>query len=166
MSLESQIATLTEAIDNLAFILKQQAVLNHAAPVVTITPEPEPKPLPVVTAAPAPVVAPVPVAAPVMPTPVFTPVPAPVVAPAVVAMPAPPVFLSQPVAAPVAPAQSAAPFSDAKGLMDYIMASYTAMGAEKGSKIQDVLKSLGVAAVNEIKPEQYAALFAGVEALK
>jgi hypothetical protein len=53
MSLETQIQTLTEAIDNLAFIIKQQAILAQAAPAplvapapaVTIVPEPEPKPI-------------------------------------------------------------------------------------------------------------------------
>ena len=104
---------------------------------------------PTVAAAPAPVaVAPAPVAAPVAP-------------PAPVTMPAPPTFTAPPVAAP-----TAAPFSDAKGLMDYVMSAYKALGPQKGASIQQVLTGLGVSTINEVKPEQYAALFAGVEALK
>ena len=99
------------------------------------------------SAAPA-VVAPAPVAAPVAP-------------PAPVAMPAPPTFTAPPVAAP-----TTAPFSDAKGLMDYVMSAYKALGPQKGASIQQVLTGLGVSTINEVKPEQYAALFAGVEALK
>ena len=86
--------------------------------------------------------------------------PAPV-APPVVAMPAPPTFTAPPPAAP-----AAAPFSDAKGLMDYVMSAYKALGPQKGAQIQQVLTGLGVSTINEVKPEQYAALFAGVEALK
>lgn len=105
---------------------------------------------PTVAAAPAPVaVAPAPVAAPV-----------PVVPPVAV-MPAPPTFTAPPPAAP-----TAAPFSDAKGLMDYVMSAYKALGPQKGAQIQQVLTGLGVSTINEVKPEQYAALFAGVEALK
>lgn len=103
---------------------------------------------PTVAAAPAPVAV------------VPTPAPAPV-APPVVAMPAPPTFTAPPVAAP-----TAAPFSDAKGLMDYVMSAYKALGPQKGAQIQQVLTGLGVSTINEVKPEQYAALFAGVEALK
>ena len=104
---------------------------------------------PTVAAAPAPVaVVPAPVAAPVAP-------------PAPVAMPAPPTFTAPPPAAP-----TAAPFSDAKGLMDYVMSAYKALGPQKGASIQQVLTGLGVSTINEVKPEQYAALFAGVEALK
>ena len=76
-------------------------------------------------------------------------------------MPAPPTFTAPPPAAP-----TAAPFSDAKGLMDYVMSAYKALGPQKGASIQQVLTGLGVSTINEVKPEQYAALFAGVEALK
>lgn len=105
---------------------------------------------PTVAAAPAPVA--------VVPAPVAAPAP---VAPPVATMPAPPTFTAPPVAAP-----TAAPFSDAKGLMDYVMSAYKALGPQKGASIQQVLTGLGVSTVNEVKPEQYAALFAGVEALK
>jgi pyruvate dehydrogenase E2 component (dihydrolipoamide acetyltransferase) len=103
--------------------------------------------------------APAPVAAPVA-----APAPAPVAAPVVAApvMPPPPAFFAAP--APAAPAP-AAPFSDAKGLMDYVMTKYKALGPEKGAKIHGVLTSIGVQNINEVKPEQYAALVAGVEGI-
>lgn len=92
-------------------------------------------------------------------------VPAPVAAHVAAApaptMPAPPVFT-----APVAPAACAVPFSDPKGLMDYVMATYKSLGPTKGAEIQKVLAGLGVGTINEIKPEQYPALYAGIEALK
>ena len=115
-----------------------------------------------VTAAPAPVQAPIAqvaqVAAPV------SVVQAPVVQAVVAApaMPAPPTFATP------APAQvlQGAPFTDGKGLLDYVMSASKAMGAAKGAGIQGVLTSLGLANINDVKPEQYAALYAGVEALK
>lgn len=94
----------------------------------------------------------------VVPAPVAAPAP---VAPPVAAMPAPPTFTAPPPAAP-----AGAPFSDPKGLMDYVMNAYKALGPQKGASIQQVLTGLGVSTINEVKPEQYAALFAGVEALK
>jgi len=99
------------------------------------------------------------VAAVAAPAPV--PAPAPVVAAPVVAMPAPPTFVAPPPAAP-----AGAPFSDAKGLMDYVMSSYKALGPQKGAQIQQVLGSIGASTINEVRPEQYGALFTGVEALK
>lgn len=110
-----------------------------------------------VTAA-APVVAAPVVAAPVAPAPVA---PAPVVAAPV--MPAPPAFMAPPVVAPVA---AGAPFTDGKGLIDYVMSAYKALGAAKGANIQGVLVGMGYQNINDVKPEHYAALFAGVEALK
>ena len=76
-------------------------------------------------------------------------------------MPAPPTFVAPPPAAP-----AGAPFSDPKGLMDYVMASYKALGPQKGAQIQGVLGSIGASTINEVRPEQYAALFTGVEMLK
>jgi 2-oxoglutarate dehydrogenase E2 component (dihydrolipoamide succinyltransferase) len=96
------------------------------------------------------------------------PAPAPVVqvAPVVAtpAMPAPPAFIA-PAPAP-APVVAGAPFSDGKGLIDYVMSAYKALGAAKGSQIQNVLVSLGYQNINDVKPEHYGQLFAGVEALK
>jgi hypothetical protein len=86
---------------------------------------------------------------------------APALAPA---MPAPPEFVAPaPVAAPVA---TGAPFSDGKGLIDYVMGAYKALGAAKGANIQGVLVGLGYQNINDVKPEHYGALFAGIEALK
>ena len=76
-------------------------------------------------------------------------------------MPAPPSF-----AAPVVQQASAVPFSDGQGLIAYVMDAYKSMGPTKGAGIQGVLTSIGVANINDVKPEQYATLYAGVEALK
>ena len=103
--------------------------------------------------------APVVITAPAPSAPQTFTAPAPV-AP-VVAMPAPPSFVAP---APVAPA--GAPFSDPKGLIDYVMNSYKALGPQKGAQIQTVLTSMGYGNINDVKPEHYGALFAGVEALK
>ena len=89
---------------------------------------------------------------------------APVVAPAP-AMPAPPTFAPA-APAPVAAPSAAAPFTDGKGLIDYVMAAYRTMGPQKGAQIQTVLTGLGYANINDIKQSDYAALYAGVEALK
>jgi hypothetical protein len=77
-------------------------------------------------------------------------------------MPAPPTF--QP--APAAPAPTGAPFSDPKGLIDYVMSAYKALGPQKGAQIQQVLTGLGYGNINDVKPEHYGALHAGVEALR
>ena len=104
----------------------------------------------------APVVNPAPAA----PAPASVAAPAPVAA--APAMPAPPTF--QP--APAAPAPTGAPFSDPKGLIDYVMSAYKALGPQKGAQIQQVLTGLGYGNINDVKPEHYGALHAGVEALK
>lgn len=78
------------------------------------------------------------------------------------AMPAPPVFVAPVVEA----APTGAPFTDGKGLIDYVMSAYKAMGAEKGARIQNVLVSLGYQNINDVKPEHYGALFQDIEALK
>jgi len=152
MSIEAKIEALTAAIVTLTAKLESSNVAP-AAPVA-------PTPAPVVQAAPITVTV-------VDPTPVVAaPLaqPAPVAAPV---MPAPPPFVAAaPVTAPAPQAAGGAPFSDAKGLMDYVLASYKAMGQEKGAMIQGVLTTLGYQNINEIKPEHYSALYAGVEALK
>lgn len=81
-------------------------------------------------------------------------VPAPV-------MPTPPTFTDAP-----APVASGAPFTDGKGLIDYVMGAYKALGQQKGAGIQTVLTNLGYANINAVKPEHYGALFTGIEALK
>ena len=100
-------------------------------------------------------------AAPVAPAPAPVVQAAPVAAPV---MPAPPAFVA-PAPAP-APVATGAPFSDGKGLIDYVMASYKTLGSAKGAQIQNVLTQLGYQNINDVKPEHYGALFAGVEALK
>jgi pyruvate dehydrogenase E2 component (dihydrolipoamide acetyltransferase) len=140
MSLELKIEALTAAVTALTAQLQAG---NVAAPAPVA-----PAPAPVVQAAPV-AAAPAPVA-----------VPAPVAA--APAMPAPPSFAA-PVAAPVA---TGAPFSDPKGLIDYVMGAYKALGPQKGALIQGVLTGLGYQNINDVKPEHYAALHTGVEALK
>ena len=137
MSLESKIEALTAAV--IALTAKFESNVAPVAPVV------------ITSAAPA---------APQTVT--VQPAPAPVAPPApLVVMPAPPTFMAAPAPAPVG-----APFSDPKGLITYVMASYTALGPQKGAMIQGVLTSLGYQNINDVKPEHYGQLFAGVEALK
>src|SRR5574343_324452 len=85
-----------------------------------------------------------------------------VAAPAPVApvMPPPPVFTS----APAAPA--AVPFTDSASLVAYVMGVYRQIGPTKGAGSQDVLTSVGAVNLTDVKPEQYAAFYAGIEALK
>ena len=140
MSLELKIEALTAAVTALTAQLQSG---NVAAPAPVA-----PAPAPVVQAAPV-AAAPAPIAA-----------PAPVAA--APAMPAPPSF-----AAPVAaPAATGAPFTDGKGLIDYVMGAYKALGPQKGALIQGVLTGMGYQNINDVKPEHYAALHTGVEALK
>jgi hypothetical protein len=78
-------------------------------------------------------------------------------------MPEPPTFAAT---APVVQAVPVAPFTDGKGLIDYVMGAYKALGPQKGALIQGVLTGMGYQNINDVKPEHYGALFAGVEALK
>lgn len=64
------------------------------------------------------------------------------------------------------PVVSEAPFTDANGLVSYVMASYKTLGPQKGLEIQGVLNSMGYANINDVKPEHYGQLYAGIEALK
>jgi len=100
----------------------------------------------------------------VNPTPTVTPaqVPAPV---ATVPPFVQPIPTLTPAPACVTPAL-VSPFSDAKGLISYVMDVYKSMGPEKGANIQDVLSGLGYQNINDVKPESYGALYAGIEALK
>jgi len=151
MSLEAKIEALTAAVANLTQVI----VKIEAAGMQGNAPSATPVPAPVVTpTAPAP--APM---APVAPTPAAA-------SPSNV-MPPPPSF-APPVAPPVAaaPAPTGVPFNDAKGLMAYVMASYQTLGPQKGAQIQTILSNLGVQIINDVKPEQYAALYNGIEQLK
>jgi hypothetical protein len=145
MSLELKIEALTQAVIALTAKLESSNVAP-AAPVA-------PAPAPVVQVAPV-------VESPRVATPVVESAPV-VAAPQ---MPAPPAFVA-PAPAP-APVANGAPFSDGKGLIDYVMGAYKALGAAKGAQIQGVLTGLGYSNINDVKPEHYGQLFAGVEALK
>jgi hypothetical protein len=118
---------------------------------------------PVVETTTAPVVVPATNLMPAAPFPnvVQTPAPIPAVQPQVIP---PSVSVST---APVSASHSSgAVFADHKMMMKFVMDSYQAMGPEKGKNIQNVLNSIGVHNINDVKPEHYAALHAGVEALK
>jgi hypothetical protein len=144
MSLETEIKNLTAAVVALTAKLES----SNVAPATPVVQAPAPVAATVTVTTPEPVAAPAPVAAPVAAAP---------------AMPAAPSFVAP--AAP-APAASGAPFSDPKGLIDYVMGAYKALGAAKGAQIQNVLVGLGYQNINDVKPEHYGALHAGVEALK
>ena len=143
MSLETEIQALAQAV--IALTAKIEGI--NVAPAATVAPTPAP----VVQAAPAPEPQVFP-AATIVP-PVATP-----------QMPAPPAFVAP--AAVAAPVATGAPFTDGKGLIDYVMGAYKALGATKGAMIQNVLVGLGYQNINDVKPEHYGQLFAGVEALK
>ena len=143
MSLENNLASIAKSLELIAVALTQK----NANP-TPITAPAQPVSVPV-AAVPVPVVAaPVMPALPVFqaPVPVATPVPAPVVAP--VQAPTP------------------SPFADKNAMMDFVMTSYRALGAEKGAKIQDVLTTIGYKNINDVPVEKWADLKAGVEALK
>jgi hypothetical protein len=153
MSLEQKIEALTAAVVALTAKLESS---NVAAPAPVA-----PAPAPVVQAAPVPKTAeesarigsPV-AAAPVMPAPPsFTPA---AMAPAMNPLPT----------ATATSTTSSAPFTDGKGLIDYVMGAYKALGPQKGAQIQGVLTGMGYQNINDVKPEHYGTLFAGVEALK
>jgi hypothetical protein len=141
MSLELKIEALTQAV--IALTAKIEAVNVTPSPVTTAA---------AVQA--APLAQPV-AAAPASVTPT-NPAPS---QPAVVAMPT---FAPT----PTVPVASGAPFVDGKGLIEYVMGAYKAMGPQKGAAIQGVLTQMGYQNINDVKPEHYAAFYAGVEALK
>ena len=155
MSLELKIEALTAAV--IALTAKMESgTVTPAAPVV-VAPAP-------VVAAPAPVVFTTATVAPAM-NPSVTATVTSTTANAPV-MPAPPAFMAPAFGVSAITVAAGAPFTDGKGLIDYVMASYKALGAAKGANIQGVLVGMGYQNINDVKPEHYAALFAGVEALK
>ena len=85
-----------------------------------------------------------------------------------IAAEAAPVMPAAPTFEPVVEAAPAgkAPFTDGKGLIDYVMTAYKEMGAEKGAKIQGVLTEMGLQNVNELRSTEYDAFYTKVEALK
>ena len=109
---------------------------------------------------PAPAAAAAPMA--MMPNP--APVPAPAPAVPAFAMPLP---AAAPAPAPApAPTGPAAPFTDGKGLMEYVMGKYRALGPVKGGMIQNVLTEIGCKNINEVQPAQYGEFHARVEAIQ
>ena len=138
MSIENQIAALTAAVVELTAALRANQTGTATVPQ-----------------------APAPAPAPVAQAPVFQAPAAPAAQ-----MPAPPSFAAPAPAAPVVPQAPAVPFSDGQGLIAYVMDAYKSMGPTKGANIQGVLTSLGYQNINDVKPEHYAALYQGVEALK
>jgi hypothetical protein len=95
---------------------------------------------------------------------------APVPAPAPVVVPQPVPVAPAPVVAPVASVASVAaapaPFADAKGLIQYVMDVYRAVGPAKGQEIQAILTGMGYANINDVKAEHYAEFHGKVEALR
>lgn len=162
MSIESKIEALTDAVNRIATVLERATFSVNSQPPAPIAPLANIVAAPVAAEVPMPVAA---IPATLVAAPVAMPqVPAPVAA-AEVQMPAPPSFFTPPVDIAAAPAAPAAPFSDGKGLVDYVMTKYKALGPEKGARIQEVLGTLGYGNINDVKPEHYGALFAGIEAL-
>lgn len=146
----------TKALQSLIDSLPREAQAAVAAKTVKsndVAPVAQP-PAPVVTqSAPAPAVAPV--TAPVAPAPAAAP-----------AMPAAPVFEPAPPApAPAVPAVEV-PFSDSNGMTQYVLNVYREIGPQRAAGIQAVIQQLGVTNINDIKPEQYGQLWAGVEAVR
>jgi hypothetical protein len=94
------------------------------------------------------------------PAPIVPPVPQEVIPPTPqVAIPT--AGVSLPPAAPVVTANPSCPITDAKSLMDIVMAGYKKNPAQ-GMKIQDVLNGIGCKAINEVQPQHYAAVYAGL----
>lgn len=161
MSNEKLVLTIAEAIlantrvlQSLVDTLPKATQVAIADQVVKATPV---APVAQVVAPVAPVVA--------TPSPIPTPTPVtPVIAP-VASIPAPPPVVTAPVVAPPVPS-GVVPFVDQKGMIKYVMDTYRTLGASRGAEIQAVLTGIGTSNINEVKPEHYAALFAGIEALK
>ena len=94
--------------------------------------------------------------------PVAVPVPAPVVEkPAKVVPVAEVVAVVETITAPVVETITDCPIKDAAGLMDFVMTCYK-KDPKQGAKIQPLLQSIGCGAINEVKPAQYAAIYAGL----
>lgn len=140
MSLELKIESLTVAINSLIESINKQGIRAPIAPVV------------------APVVA-APVLADTAVVTTFRPPEG-----NALAMPAAPTFEIPQTITQIP--QNGAPFSDPKGLIEFVMTSYKILGPAKGAGIQGVLTGLGYQNINDVKAEHYAALFSGIESLK
>lgn len=109
----------------------------------------------------------------VVAAPVAVAQPAPV-APVVEAPAVPNVVTSQPSAQPSAPVQqptmttvgtTSAPTTSDFNLTTYVLDAYKKLGPVKGAGIQGVLQQFGAKNINDVKPEQYAAVKAAVDAM-
>lgn len=139
MSIESDLSSIAQSLKTIADAMIQRTAVSYEVK------------------APAPIAAAV--AAPVAAL-VATPVAAPAVTISAVAAPAPAML------APTAmPAAVTGVYADHAAMLAAVMASYKALGPIKGAKIQDILTSVGVVNINEVKPEHYAAIQAGLAAL-
>lgn len=143
MSLESKIEALTKAVERLTESMNVNKIYSEP---VAQTAQCFTAPTPLLVNVPS-----------VMPEVHAASEPVPVPVPPV--MPAPPTFMAP------QPQVASAPFSDAKGLIDYVMSAYKSLGS-KGPQIQNVLNNLGYQNINDVKPEHYGALFQGVEGLR
>ena len=146
MTLESTLDRIAVALETIAKAMPVQSAPVAAAK-VEVAPTPKEYDVPVLI--------PTPVAVQPAPTPT-APAPAPTIN--LVPTPAAP--------APVTVSPSDCPIKDGKTLMETMMALYKELGPQKGAAIQGVLKSVGCEAVNEVRPDQYAAIWAGLQALK
>ena len=143
MSIESDLSSIAQSLKTIADAMIQRTAVSYE------------------------VKAPAPIAAAVA-APVAALVATPAVTISAVAAPAP---VAAPVAAPAMFAPAAMPaavtgvYADHAAMLAAVMASYKALGPIKGAKIQDILTSVGVSNINEVKPEHYAAIQAGLAAL-
>lgn len=149
MSIETNFASIAKSLERIATALENSNTTLSAVTPATATLGNLVQAAAVAT---APVVGPN--SEPPIPTQAPTPTPT-------TAMPAGPSFMAAPT-----PAAATLPFNDGKGLVEYVMAAYKAMGPEKGANIQGVLVNLGYQNINDVKPEHYAQVHAGIEALK
>ena len=150
MTIENNLASIAKSLEIIATALTaKNANLNP------ISDRTQPVSVPVPPVAP--------VAAPVLGTIPPMPVEVPAVAASPSNMPAPPVFTAPVASAPVASAPLA--FADKQAMMDFVISSYKSLGSEKGARIQGVLEAMGYKNINDVAPEQWGQLKAGIEAL-
>ena len=155
MSLEQKIDNLVSVIEKLVTAIEaRQATPSVVAQPEKLSAKPVEVPAPVIQAPIAP--------APVEAKPVFAPE---IIGETLVGTPSMPPLPSF-VAPPVEPPKPAAPFSDPKGMIQYVTESYKALGPVTGAKIQDIITALGHHNINDIRADQYGSLYASVEALK
>ena len=167
MSNKSEIQIIAEAVLANARVLEALiAKLPDAVKVAVAAEVSKTTPAPAAVQAPAPdpvIQTPAPVTVTTSPAMPAVPFPTEPAAPASIppAVPIPPAP-----AVPAAPSPSKAPFTDQRGLITYAMNKYKEIGSEKGKQIQVILNGLGINNINEAKPAQYDAIYAGIEGIK